>query len=82
MKEAIVGLNTNMDDKALVLKNIQVTNAKKNKDGTLYASICKTYLLNVGGSPTSLGSNQVPGVCTWNKNDVTIVWNKLILFNY
>jgi len=71
LKEAVVGLQINMQDRALVLKDIQVTNAKRNK-GKLSASICKTYeFIGAGIEPKYSGSGQVPNVCTWG-SDVSI----------
>ncbi len=44
----IPGMNINRLDKALVLKDIEVTNAKKYKNDTNSAVICRTYFLDYG----------------------------------
>lgn len=71
MKEAIIGVQTNMDDKVLTLKNVQVTNARKDNKGRLKAAICKTYTFNGSEDPKFDKIGPVDDVCEWN-DDVTI----------
>lgn len=78
LKSAIVGLQLDKNDQALVLKNIQVTNAKKFKNGTLSAGICTGHLVRSnppGGeslfSSSYIGNGPFPNACNWDK-DVTI----------
>ena len=39
-----------MNDKALVLKDIQINKAKRYKNGTLQAGICQTYFWRIENS--------------------------------
>lgn len=71
LKEAIVALQMNKNDSS-VLENIQVTNAKRNKNGTFFASICKLYRYNPDRRYSFYASSgPLENVCTWGK-DVTI----------
>lgn len=72
LKETVVGIQINKNDSA-ILKNIQVTNGKRNKNGTLHASICSTYIYNasVSSEPIFYSTAQFKNVCSWG-SDVTI----------
>ncbi len=71
LKECIVGLNVNAPVDQAVLTNIMINNAKKYKNGTFHAGVCKRYMQVVGKGPIYQGNGQNLGMCTWS-DDVTI----------
>lgn len=73
LTSTIVGIQSNMGDKVLALKNIQVINAKKSTSEKNKAAICKIYLFQNDGKSDPLFERNGPAanLCTWG-SDVTI----------